>query len=61
MDALGVAIYAKNSDLAITNTSVSTLRSYVDATFYTKTQTDFRYLGPLDQNYTVGSSNYGTS
>ena len=29
----------------------------MNGTFYTKTQTDFRYLGPLDQNYTVGSQN----
>ena len=57
MDAAGALIYAKNTDLAITNGSVTTLREYVDATFYSKTQTDFRYLGSLDQNYTLGSQN----
>ena len=61
MDAAGVLIYAKNTDLATTNLSITALRDYVNTFFYTKAQTDLRYLGPLDQNYTVGSQNYGTS
>ena len=57
MDALGVAIYAKNSDLVITNTSVTALRNELEANYYAGNQTDNGYLGPLDKNYNLGSQN----
>jgi hypothetical protein len=40
----------------VTDLSVSGLDTRLTNSYYTSAQTDIRYLGPLAQNYTVGSS-----
>jgi hypothetical protein len=53
----GILIYATKAELAITDYSVSSVSSRLTSDYMTRAQSTSVFLGPYDQNYTLGSSN----